>query len=517
MQLDYFEYLHMHLTLFPSWIQVQYSLAAMAYKEFVQLEMRQAVWGLPQAGIHADKCLQCKLAPFGYYKHVKTPGLWYYKTRPISFTLVVDNLGVKYFSQEDIAHFIGAIILTYYTLTKDWTGNLYCGIALDWDCKNRAVNILMPGYIKEKLQEYNHVKTLQRIQTCSYSPAPKQYGTKAQAPLPPNQSPHLDEEGNQRVQQIVGSILYYMQAVDMMVLMALSTIMVEQTTATEHTMAKFTQSLDYLSDHADAKIQFHASNMIMNIHSDASYLLEANAWSRVCGHFFMGWMPEDDEPIRLNGAFYVSMNIMRFVVASVAEAELGALYRNCKKGIIYWEIFKDMGHPQSKIPVHCNNATAVGIANNTVKWQHSCSMEMHFFWVSDKCAQDMYKLSKQPGQENLADYQSKHHSGAHHAAVHPWYLHMDNYPSVLPTAEAPSALKGCVGTLDNGYQCKVPLPRAQRVQSPVHVTCNMQITRDNPYTCYSEVPRIPTWSDLSRSLASLGRTTILPFAHVWLM
>jgi hypothetical protein len=76
-----------------------------------------------------------------------------------------------------------------------------------------------------------------------------------------------------------------------------------------------------------------------------------------------------------------------------------------------------MGHPQPKNPVHCDNVTAVEIANKTVKQQHSCSMEMSFFWVSDKCAQDMHTLSWHPGQEYLADYQSKHHSGAHHAAV----------------------------------------------------------------------------------------------------
>jgi hypothetical protein len=109
----------------------------------------------------------------------------------------------------------------------------------------------------------------------------------------------------------------------------------KQTTATEHTKEKFTQILDYLLDHADAKIQFHASNMIMNIHSDASYLLEANTLSRACGHFFMGWMPVDDEPIRLNGMFYLSANNMRFVVALVEEADLGALYHNCQMGIMY--------------------------------------------------------------------------------------------------------------------------------------------------------------------------------------
>jgi hypothetical protein len=49
----------------------------------------------------------------------------------------------------------------------------------------------------------------------------------------------------------------------------------------------------------------------------------------------MGWMPQDDEPICLNGAFHVSTTILRFVVASTAEAELGALYHNCQTGIIF--------------------------------------------------------------------------------------------------------------------------------------------------------------------------------------
>jgi hypothetical protein len=119
------------------------------------------------------------------------------------------------------------------------------------------------------------------------------------------------------------------------VLMALSSITVEQTKATEKTMAQCTQMLDYLSGHADAKVRFHASDMILNIHWDASYLSEAKARSRTCGHFFMGWMPQDGEPICLNGVFHVSTTILRFVVASAAKAELGALYHNCQTGIIF--------------------------------------------------------------------------------------------------------------------------------------------------------------------------------------
>jgi hypothetical protein len=85
-------------------------------------------------------------------------------------------------------------------------------------------------------------------------------------------------------------------------------------------------------------------------------------------------------------------------------------------------------------------------------------MEMHFFWVEDKIAQDRYNLSWHPRQENLADYQSKHHVGTHHVNVRPWYSYMEISPRYLPQAQRPSSLKGCVGTLDGRYVCNVPLP-----------------------------------------------------------
>ncbi len=117
-----------------------------------------------------------------------------------------------------------------------------------------------------------------------------------------------------------------------------------------------------------------------------------------------------------------------------------------------------MGNPQPKTPVHCDNITAVGIANNTIKRQRSQSMEMRFIWIGDKISQEMYALKWHPGQENLADYQSKHHIGSHHTVVRMWYLHLENSPRVLSRAKWPSALKGCVGTLKDGYIRKVPLP-----------------------------------------------------------
>ena len=105
-------------SLFPSWILKQYNLKELAVNGWVYIEMRRAVWGLPQAGILANKRLHRKLAPFGYHKCVNTPGLWRHETRAISFTLVVNDFAVKYVMKDDVDHLI-ASIKSMYALTKD--------------------------------------------------------------------------------------------------------------------------------------------------------------------------------------------------------------------------------------------------------------------------------------------------------------------------------------------------------------------------------------------------------------
>ncbi len=119
----------------------------------------------------------------------------------------------------------------------------------------------------------------------------------------------------------------------------------------------------------------------------------------------------------------------------------------------------------AKIPVHCDNAAAIGIANNTIKRQHSRAMEMRYFWVGDNVSQDIYSLSWHPVQENLGNYQSWHHPEAHHSAVRAYYLHKINSPLKLPRAVRDSTLKECVGTLKDGYVCKIPLPGVPQLQS----------------------------------------------------
>ncbi len=121
--LDCFEYMKKPLSLFPPWTRTQYNLDTHAKNGFVYLEMCRTIWGLPQAGILANKLLRKQLFPHGYYDCTLTPCLWRHLTHPIFFTLVVDDSGVKYVGKEHVNHLIECLQENY-EFTIDWTGNL---------------------------------------------------------------------------------------------------------------------------------------------------------------------------------------------------------------------------------------------------------------------------------------------------------------------------------------------------------------------------------------------------------
>ncbi len=125
-------------------------------------------------------------------------------------------------------------------------------------------------------------------------------------------------------------------------------------------------------------------------------------------------------------------------------------------------ILHEMGHPQPPTPIHCDNSTAVGIVNNTVKRQRSRAMEMRYFWVMDQVKHAQVDVQWQPGIENLGDYVTKHHGPKHHQHTRPYYTHQADSPRYLARALAPSALRGCVNPArGTQQQSRMPLPRVR--------------------------------------------------------
>jgi hypothetical protein len=218
----------------------------------------------------------------------------------------------------------------------------------------------MPVYAIKNLMRYNHPPPL-KPQHCPYTPNPIVYGKDNQAQTPGDTSPLLDAAGKRHTQQIVGSFLYYAQAVDPTILMALSAIATQQSGPTEETLDRVNQFLDYMWTHPDAKIRYRASDMILNVHSDASYLSTPKACSHAGGYFFLSSIPQDAEPIIINGAIHITCTILKLVAASAAEAELGALFLNAQEAKVIRLVLEELGHPQLPTPIHVDNTTTVGI------------------------------------------------------------------------------------------------------------------------------------------------------------
>jgi hypothetical protein len=124
------------------------------------------MYGLKQAGLLANKLLQTRLEPFGYYPARHTPGLWLHKTRPILFTLVVDDFAVKYVGNQHTEH-LGNALLQAYELTTDWSATVYSGMTLKWDYDKRTCDISMPGYVSNVLSKFQHDSPKHPQHTCT--------------------------------------------------------------------------------------------------------------------------------------------------------------------------------------------------------------------------------------------------------------------------------------------------------------------------------------------------------------
>jgi hypothetical protein len=191
-------------------------------------------------------------------------------------------------------------------------------MTLKWDYDKRTCDISMSGYVSNILRKFQHdapkhpQHTLSRHVTPVYS-AKTQYATK-------DETPPLTAQKCLTIQKVTGSVVYYARAVDPTVLIPLNDIAADQTKATEKKQAATNQLSDYSATHPDATIRYHASDMILHIHSDASYLSVSNARSRLGGLFFLGnKTPEQD---KLNGSILNVASVIKNMVASAEESEV---------------------------------------------------------------------------------------------------------------------------------------------------------------------------------------------------
>ena len=217
-------------------------------------------------------------------------------------------------------------------MTIDWKGELFVGIKLEWDYKNRTLDTHIPDFVPKALHKYQHPKPA-KPQHAPAKAVPIQYGAKVQTATT-DTSPHISAERIRHIQDVVGTFAYYSRAVDPTMAATMSSIASRQSSATEKLEEEVKQFLDYCATHPNAGVRFVASDMIMALHSDASYLSER--------HFYLGM--KNDEAFE-NGAILTLSKIIKHVMSSASEAETAALFYNYKAATPLRVTLQEMGHP----------------------------------------------------------------------------------------------------------------------------------------------------------------------------
>jgi hypothetical protein len=262
-------------------------------------------------------------------------------------------------------------------------------------------------------------------------------------------------------------------------LVALSSLASQQTKGTERTAEDAVKFLNYCATHPESIIQYKKSDMILRCHSDVSYISESQARSRAGGFYYMG--TADIKNTTINGAILASTTIMKPVLSSASEAEIGALFHNCKRATILRTTLHEMGYPQPATPMQTDNSTACGIANSNIKQQRSHAIDMRFYWVRDRQQQGHFNIFWAPGSDNLADYFTKHFPARHIQAMRPLYVHSKDHDTDLQViANALLVLQRCVKPASGKAQANPnAMVNSQDEHTSAQAIINTNVKSDN--------------------------------------
>ena len=179
----------------------------------------------------------------------------------------------------------------------------------------------MPGYVKAALIKFNHHSSKQQF---TASPYTSPFYSRKVYFADPIDSPTFTPTQIHFLQRIVGKCLYYARAVDNTMIHALNDLASQVTTGIMKTELAQKCFLNYCATNPDASIVFYASDMVVKVDSDATYIIASKARSRTVSFIYMGNHKENQQII--NGLIMIIAPILKMVVASAAETEVGAFF-----------------------------------------------------------------------------------------------------------------------------------------------------------------------------------------------
>jgi hypothetical protein len=153
--------------------------------------------------------------------------------------------------------------------------------------------------------------------------------------------------------------------------------------------------------------------MVFCAHNDTRFLNKTNFHSCARAHIYLS---ENNLFPCFHGAVLSTAQVIKFVMASAAEAELAALLVTAREMILHRQTLIDMGWPQPKSPIQTDNSTAAGVTNKTIVPRRAKMMDMRLWWLRCRASQDQFRYYWDAGFKNWANYHTKHHPNTYHEA-----------------------------------------------------------------------------------------------------
>eukprot|EP00804_Cyclotella_cryptica_P012662 CCRYP_016930-RA/>CCRYP_016930-RA protein AED:0.29 eAED:0.23 QI:0/0/0/1/0/0/2/0/396 len=374
----------------------------------------KGMYGLPQAGIIAQQLLEKGWPLKGYRQSSITPGFWKHDWRPISFTLCVDDF---------VSNMLASNMhITFYKLSTNTTkrhktGRVRdTGLTIAWDYTLQQVQLSMPGYCKSRPPSPHPVPIKPQHQPYPHTPALTEPNNSLStllmiqrySPTPTKPSSRKSLESS-----------YTTTSCGLHHATCAGVLATQQSAPTQNTITPVPRLChDTPRRHDNLSLQQHDPG------PQRRPIYRKQSTQPGWGHFSY----EKTIRPRNNGAILTLAQIIKPVMSSAAEAELGALYINARETIPQRHLLNELGHPQPPTPIQIDNSTALEwsltSSNPNAPKQWTC---VFIGSVVEKIKTVSHLLAPR-GTTNLADYVTKHHPAIHHQAVRHIYLpHLRNF------------------------------------------------------------------------------------------
>ena len=193
---------------------------------------------------------------------------------------------------------------------------------------------------------------------------------------------------------------------DNKLLVGLSYIGAQQAATTECTNEAINQLLDYSATYPADGILYCSNDMVLCAHSDAGFHNESKGRSRAVAHIFLS---EKDPMPRWNGPVLTLYHIIKSVMSSNPEAELGALFITTQEMVSMRNPLEEMRWTQPKSPIQKDNSSAAEEVNNTIFPRKCKTMYRRLHCLRCRESQGQFRYYWASMGLNWGDYSTKHH------------------------------------------------------------------------------------------------------------